>query len=44
MWPGPRNHYEKRLNAPEVALGAGVRDVGLGLLLGLSPGSSMCWP
>ena len=34
---GPKSHYEKRLNAPEVALGAGVRDVGLGLLLGLAP-------
>ena len=37
MWPGPRAIHEKRLNAPEVALGAGVRDVGLGLLLGLAP-------
>ena len=34
---GPKSHYEKRLIAPEVALGAGVRDVCLGLLLGLAP-------
>ena len=34
---GPKSHYEKRLNAPEVALGAGVRDVGLGMMMGLAP-------
>ena len=34
---GPKSNYVARLNAPDVALEAGVPDVGGGLLLGLGP-------
>lgn len=32
---GPKVHYEKRLHGPELALEAGVRTMGIGVLLGL---------
>lgn len=32
---GPKVHYERRLMGPELALAAGVRTMGLGVLLGL---------
>lgn len=32
---GPKVHYERRLHGPEEALAAGIRTVGLGVLLGL---------
>lgn len=34
---GPKSDYARRLNAPDVALECGVKDVGLGLALGLGP-------
>lgn len=34
---GPKADYNLRINGPDVALAAGMGDVGLGLLLGLAP-------
>ncbi len=34
---GPKRDYRSRLSAPENALNAGMRNVGLGVLLGLAP-------
>ena len=34
---GPKANYERRVNAADEALSAGMGDVGLGLLLGLAP-------
>lgn len=34
---GPKADYNRRINGPDVALSAGMGDVGLGLLLGLAP-------
>lgn len=34
---GPKSHYIQRLNAPDAALSSGMKDVGLGLCLGLGP-------
>lgn len=34
---GPKSNFFKRLEAPDVALKAGMKDVGLGLALGLGP-------
>lgn len=34
---GPKSNFARRIHAPDVALAAGVTDIGMGILLGLGP-------
>lgn len=34
---GPKSNFIRRINAPDVALAAGVDDIGMGIMLGLGP-------
>lgn len=34
---GPKSNFSRRINAPDVALAAGITDIGMGLMLGLGP-------